>query len=291
MRNMGLWAVAVLGFVLGCENDPYAEKRADRTEAIAERLREEIGAEIQSLGSHPWAGMYRYGNDLSDNVVMLLAPHSGVLFERRGCLGLYGRNYGTIIQNKDRLRLSFTCANKRDGLQGIADELLVVPWGERTYLVPADDVVGFCNAVNSGQEPRPSADFGGYLLRDGDGAKKVVGLPDVPSEFKPYLLAQPVKVEVIGVGDPEGADDGSEDSRVTLKGGKNRGLLPGMELYAVQSSVSFGYGRATITKVAEERSEAILNYLHYKKMLRAQIGWNLSTRLPWYPGSVASSSP
>ena len=34
--------------------------------------------------------------------------------------------------------------NKREGFQGIAEEFVPIAWGDREYLVPADDIVGFC---------------------------------------------------------------------------------------------------------------------------------------------------
>ena len=83
-----------------------------------------------------------------------LAPKSGYVFEWHGCMGLYDRNYGAVTWTKDRLRLSFTLPNKREGFQGIDEKFIPVAWGDRKYLIPASDIVGFCNEVNAGDEPR-----------------------------------------------------------------------------------------------------------------------------------------
>ncbi len=39
--------------------------------------------------------------------------------------------------------------NRRQGFQGLAEEFLVAPWGERRYLIPPDRIIAFCNAVTT----------------------------------------------------------------------------------------------------------------------------------------------
>ena len=77
-------------------------------------------------------------------------------------MGLYDRNYGAVTWTNDSIRLSFTFENNRKGFQGIAPELIPVSWESREYLIPADEVVGFCNAINEGREPRKNI-HGAYL--------------------------------------------------------------------------------------------------------------------------------
>ena len=193
---------------------------------------------------------------------------------------MYDRNYGAVTWEKRRLRLSFTFANKREGFHGIAEEFIPVAWGDRKYLIPADDIVGFCNEVNDGSEPRKG--YGSYLMRQGDEKKEVKGLPAVPEKFKPYLLAHPIEVEIIGVGKyttrPSVGDWRFKDIPVTLNGGKKKGLLAGMKLHVVKPE--HVVESVEVKKVDEQRSEAVMTQIGEKEA-GPQIGWKLSTRCPW----------
>ncbi len=255
-----------------------SDKRSERANATAEKLRRTISEEIRTIGSHEWAGNYYYGDGQGVNAHLIVAPQSGYLFQWRGCLGLYDRNYGAITSDKGRLRLSFTFPNKRSGFQGIAEELIPIAWGNRMYLVPSDDIVGFCNHVNEGLEPRNRLS-GSYLLQVGDQKKKVTGFPNVPEQFKPYLLAHPVEAEITGVGEsttrPIASDWKYKDTPVTLSCGRNKGLLPGMRLYVIAPKIVLGF--VEVQKSNEGRSEAVTTQMG-RSIEGPQIGWKLSTR-------------
>jgi len=99
-------------------------------------------------------------------------------------------------------------------------ECLPVSWGERTYLIPREDVLGFCNAINQGSEPRNQPQ-GLIYLRADDWKKRVAGLPELPTEWMPYLLREPVLGTILEL--MEGGQ-----ARVDL--GSKVGIRPGMEL-------------------------------------------------------------
>src|SRR5262245_11234809 len=100
-------------------------------EQAANLKRDQIRAEVEKLGAHPWAGEYYAGDGLGVNTVVLLAPKAGYVFEWHGCLGLYDRNYGPVAEKDGKLSLSFTFENSREGFHGIAPELVPVSWGAR----------------------------------------------------------------------------------------------------------------------------------------------------------------
>jgi hypothetical protein len=257
-----------------------SDKHSAQAETTAKTLRLQIREEIKTLGNHVWAGEYYFGDGLGVNVSLIIAPKSGYLFEWHGCMGLYDRNYGAVTCIKGRLRLSFTFPNKRQGFEGIAEELVPIAWGDRKYLVPADGIVGFCNAVNDGSESRKGP-HGFYLLRRGDEEKEVKGFPPVPEKFRPYLLASPIDAEIVGVGKfttrPSVCDWKFRDTPVTLNRGKKQGLLVGMTLHVAEPDNVVE--SVTITKVDDERSEAVMTQMEEEKGPR--IGWKLSTRCPW----------
>jgi hypothetical protein len=258
------------------------DKHSEQADRKAKALRKTISEETKTLGNHEWAGEYYYGDGLGVNVSLMLAPKSGYLFEWHGCLGLYDRNYGAVTLKRGRLHLSFTFPNKRDGFQGIAEEFIPIAWGDRKYLIPSDDIVGFCNEVNDGSEPRQDP-HGSYLLRQGDWKKKVKGFPAVPQEFRSYLLIHPIEAEITGVGKsttrPSVCDWKFKDTRVTLNCGSKKGLRTGMRLHVVKPEGIFE--SVEVKKVDEEKSEAVLTQIGEGEA-GPRVGWKLSTRYPWH---------
>ncbi len=224
------------------------------------------------------------------NVSLSLAPKAGYVYEWHGCLGLYDRNYGTVEEKDGTLRLSFTFDHQREGHLGIAERLVPIAWGEREYLVPAKEIVGFCNEINEGSEPRKEV-HGMSLLRVGDEQKKVAGVPAVPKAFEPYLLSKPIETEIVGVGKPtttsSGGDVDKVTIRVTLKHGAKAGLLPGMRLHVIRpDGVS---DSIELEKVEEQQSVGVLTRYPIKGVVwgllslldkNPKVGWKLSTRSP-----------
>lgn len=225
----------------------------------AEKLRQTIRAEIQSLGDHEWAGEYGNGFGIS----VMLAPKSGFAYAVHGCCGLVDVNHGYVDEYAGKLCLTFIFQNERHVLD---DVLIPVAWGPRRYLIANDKMIDFCNAVNGDGFARMSTLS---LLTCRDESKVPVGLPTVPEEFERYLLSQPVETEIIGVGTRS-----EERAVVNLNRGKKHGLLPGMELYVVDPA---DVQLAKITRVDEEQAEAIIERILGDEP-PPQVGWKLSTR-------------
>ena len=256
-------------------------KYTDTAEKTAHQLRDRILAAANALPNHPWAGEYYCGDGLGVNVSLLLAPEAGFVFEWHGCLGLYDRNYGAIAETNGRIHLSCTFKNERKGFQGFAEEFIPVPWGERRYLIPADDMVGFCNKVNDGTEPRDDG-HGFYLLRAGDENKAVSGFPVLPDEYGRYLLTNPIVAEITDVLSattrPSVCEWRFKDTTVILNAGRNRGLLEGMELHVATPANLVE--SVVVTKVEETTAEAVMTQTGEDRR-GPENGWQLSTRCPW----------
>ena len=260
-------------------------KFSTNSQQVAESKRRTILAEIEKLPNHQWAGEYYAGDGLGVNTSFVAAPDSGFVFEWHGCVGLYDRNYGAVAWTNDRIRLSFIFENDREGFEGIAPELTPVSWGPRHYLIPADAFVAFCNEINQGQEPR-SDSHGTYLLRRGDEKKAVSGFPEVPEQYRKYLLANPVESMIIAVGqytiDPGVAGWISKEISVTLNAGTHQGLGVGMELVITEPANLMESVR--ITRTEETRAEAVVVQLRDGEP-RPKVGWRLSTRAPQHENS------
>jgi hypothetical protein len=226
-----------------------------------------IQTEIKFLFDHDWAGDYFLGDGLG-NISLLLAPESGYALVKSGDLGLWVYYYGAVSETNGRIRLAVN--NKRifgNGMkmyEGIAEEFIVIPWGSRKYLVPADNMIGLCNAVNEGVEPRKSV-FGRFLLRRGDEKMQVHGFPNIPQEFRGYLLEKPIEGEIVAVGAPETRSKECEPLKfiVTLNVGKEQGLLPGMELYLSYNPDNI-FRPVRIIKVEDEKSEGVITQAREK---------------------------
>jgi hypothetical protein len=257
-----------------------AEHTDAETNQIATERRNQIMAELAGLSGEPeWAGEYYEGDGLGENVTLILSPKAGYLFEWRGCLGLYGHNYGAVTAANDTLHLAFTLENRR-GTGGIAEEFTPVAWGDRQYLIPSNDIVGFCNQVNAGWEPRDDM-HGRYLLRRGDEAKKVAGWPKLPPQYEAHLLKLPVEAKITQIGKvttrPSVSDWNFRDTVVVLDTRNPDRLRVGMELHVVYPEHIVESAR--ITKIEGSTAEAIM--IQMESELAPLVGWKLSTSPPW----------
>lgn len=255
-------------------------KHSTQAQQTAKARGEEIRAEIQKLGAHDWAGEYYMGDGLGVNTSLVVAPAAGYVFEWHGCLGLYDRNYGAVTWKEGRLALSFTFPNIRKGFRGIAPELVPIKWGTRRYLISSDAVIGFCNEVNQGGEPRNEV-HGQFLLRKGDEKEKVKGFPELPEQYRPFLLLKPVEARITAVGPyitrPSIVDWKFKDTPVTLDAEAKKGLRVGMELVVTQPDE---VESVTLTKAEEDHSEGLMTQAGEEEP-GPKVGWRLSTQAPW----------
>lgn len=280
MRSHVVWGavvlVAVSGFGVWADERERQPKFSEQAEKTAQALRQAIREEIKTLGKHPWAGEYYAGDGLGMNITLCLAPKAGHVFEWHGCLGLYDRDYGAVGWSEGRLRLSLTFTRNRKSLP-IAEEMSLVPWGDREYLIPVGEIVEFCNSVNDGAEPRTTR-RGLHLLRVGDEAKAVEGFPAVPEAFKPYLLTRPIDAKITGVVGmterPSKEKVKVRDVSIILNRGKSDGLLVGMGLHVIEPAYAFG--PVYVTKVYASQAEATMTQVGEKEQPR--VGWKVSTR-------------
>jgi len=245
----------------------------------------QIRAELQAIPLHPWAGQYYHGDGLGMNISVALAPESGIVYTWRGCLGLYEFDHGTVVETgKNRLRVQFQ--NKRaPGLfSGTSPELVVVPWGDRRYLIPAEKMMDFVCAVNLGREPRSTAG-GWFLLRGDDNTKKVRGKPKLAKKFARFILQRPVEAKITAVEKPvieEGASGSTRQVmvKVTIDRGKSHGIFPGMELALVVEPPLFSLVGGRVVAVRDKTAIVALTVLlsTQEEAFEPRVGWRLSTR-------------
>lgn len=292
MDRPSVFVAAVGGLLLGAhlfaQDVGQQRKQSRETEAAWKRQEAKIDAELADLKEHPWAGQYYFGDGLGVNARLKLAPKSGVVFIWTGCLGVYDRNYGKVIEDNGLIKLALSLPNDRQGFQGVATELAPVIWGPRHYLISVEELPAFCSAVNSGLEPREGT-HGLYFLRAGDESKSICGQPEIPPQFRGYLLKTPVNATIQSVTAtvlrPGLIKDMSfRETTVLLTSDQPELLKPQMELHVIDESVV--PARATITSVDGKRIEASISQIITAEVNEPapKVGWKLSTRAPWRTG-------
>lgn len=245
--------------------------------ADSETRTKKIREELRRYNGDDWAGDYYFGDGLGVNVSLVLAPKSGFVFSWHGCVGLYDINYGDVAFTNGTIRLLFKYPNKREGFEGIAPVLLPVRWGERHYLIDADHVVDFTNAINAGTEPRPSSWFGGsFLLRRGDESKAVTGEPNLPNEFLSYILPKPIKANASV--ESSRIEHSRRMTYVNVDVGRVDGVKEGMKLY-VSSPSSGILDTFVVTKVGEHSATAAITTARACRSCSRSSDWKLSTKL------------
>lgn len=278
-----------VAFVNASCQQPAAKQtdRADKFTAEAEAAwsahAAKIKDEIEANPQHPWAGWYYYGDGMGVNASLGLAPRSGFVFKWTGCIGVYDRNYGDVqLAHDGSIILSPNFENDRRGLQGVGLELIPIPWEQRRYLVPVDEVARFCNAVNNGNEPRNER-FGFFFLRNGDHEKPVTGPPSLPEKYQALLLAAPIVAEIVSV-ELARIEEGVAGIRfhrtnATLKSTGPAKLAPGMSLQVAEPSDFQCMGKAEVQSVGDDTEEVLITQSVNDRFppLPPAVGWKLAT--------------
>lgn len=259
--------VALTLLLLGAQD---VDRLGPEAEAVAKTRLAKINAEAAKLKDHPWAGHYFMGDGLGLNIDLTLAPDSGFVYEWRGCLGLYDRNWGKVTRTDKGLELAFELPNAKSGIR-LPSTLVPVRWGKRVYLVSADDIVDFCNEVNAGDEPRAEP-HGSVLLRVEKELPPAEGRPEVPAEFRPWLLDRPIRAALAAPQEWKDEGKGRWGLRVTLGAGTADGVRKGMAFH-------WSYHVARVTTVAEKSCEAELStYSESERPQAPAAGTEFSTR-------------
>ncbi|MDI9239153.1 hypothetical protein QLQ15_09545 [Lysobacter sp. LF1] len=227
--------VAVAAATLTCPSvraGSESGRKLDDVQALVEARQQAVDAELKQLGPHAWAGEYYEGDGLGSNTTLSLAPRSGVAATLRGCLGLYRANLGSIESASQGL-LRFRFDVPRDaGTLGFPEELQLVRWGARRYLIAPSSMQDFVNAMHGGSEPRITA-YGRFLLAKGDEGKPVQGLPGLPERYLAAIRSEPLEAGVLRVERVSAARHGEfceKRYRITLNRGALDGLAAGVEL-------------------------------------------------------------
>ena len=268
--------LGVIGSILAVRNANLSGSR----HTMIEKKRLKIENEIAQLKDHPWAWRYDRGSKVF-GVSLTLAPENGFADT---CYGTWSQRfqednrYGTVDWNGNIVKLTYAFDLEDSGFDRCASEYKPIRWGERHYLIPSDEIVQFCNAVNSRDEPRNCV-RGHYFLRWGDEKKEAKGKPELPEKYMPYLLDEPVDATIVSVKDIRRNGNG-QIATIIVNKGKKDGLLPDMELWSIMENEHI-LVKVTLTRIDETQSEGEFDYQGYHFVLVPIEDWQLSTCPRW----------
>jgi hypothetical protein len=143
------------------------------------------------------AGEYYLGNGRGTNHSLSVLSDGRYSFVSSGCTGVHHRESGFVHETEGRYVLSpnepSASAFKRD--------FILIGWGQRHYLIPADEMQELRDAIIEGREPRDDM-HGRFYVRLPIASAE--GLPDSPPErardlIKGVLLGRVIEVSAAGL--------------------------------------------------------------------------------------------
>jgi hypothetical protein len=252
------------GAVIDPRNPKVKHPNVRLHRVVKAELKDDRQAEIFVFGEFFRRCSLVFYGDKFDALRSWLAPcsHATPCFEAK---------HGSVTESGGVLRLhvegqEILRGRNAEANNWLAHNLIRVNWGQRQYLVDAEQRMAFCNAVNQGKEPRES-EFGDFALAKGQEKIAVSGLPNLPAPWAEYLLKTPVRCEVTEL---------LPDLKAKINVGRNEGLKVGMELVP---TVEYLFSEMEIVSVDAQESVIRTKYPdgRYRKI---RVGDVVSTRRP-----------
>jgi hypothetical protein len=166
--------------------------------------------------------------------------------------GRYSRFHGYCTRTGDRESgyvrlLAGHClllpAGPSDASPGVERDFLPVRWKDRRYLVPADRMQEFCDAIIEANEPRPETAMPEHFLVRSPAAQ-ADGIPELPEPWDAYLRENLVIGKIVEVTDNNrlkldlGSADGIEKGDVLAVQGEGRWRVRYIRVESVQDRSS-----------------------------------------------------
>ncbi len=203
-----------------------------------------------TLTTKELGGDYYFGDGLGVNCSLKLSPADTFGFQWHGCMGLYDQNEGKFEIEKGILILYPEKPNERKGFQGTATRFFIIDWSGRIYLVPEEELLDFCNAINQGREPRRGVFRGNFYIKKGDDTKPIKGWPTLPGNWNEYLLQTPIHGRVTSV-------QNKREGAVNM--GSRHGLKTGMVVTA-RDRKNRRFSQLVVKSVDTESAKVELKY-------------------------------
>ncbi len=231
------------------------EELRSRSQAIEEELKQPLNVE--------WAGAYESGDIGFSGVSLLIAPKHGFVRSRYSDLSpepLPSFDFGEVSMGEDGiLRLT--------GTRGYlaSKEFFFVPWGERHFLVPVEEIRAFVNVVNAGCDQVTDARQLVSLKfpsKEGEFRKRLFGIPKLPAAFANLILKSPIKAVMKTVGGrtltkySPTSSLWSRTTKITIDRGHSDGVWEGMYFFLISKDGSKVIGNAIVKTVSAHSADA-----------------------------------
>jgi hypothetical protein len=222
--------------------------------AEAPQRKAEILEEIERLGEHSWAGVYRTNSRWPNEIA--IAPEAGFTLHHTtwcgNCRGYDG--FGTVAVDDGSLLKVRLELEQPDDLSrywpGFDDTLYFVPWGDLQFVVPESRMESFCAQVandydlpsfpfrHTGRLSEFSRHAGERATFKMEPRPKPPGKPQVPRHYQHLISDDPIACRIVALIElrrrPEiDGTDGVEayDAVYSIDAGTDDGLAIGMHLF------------------------------------------------------------
>ncbi len=271
----------VMGRQEGMPSDQGQVSR-DSSDAFYEEIaprRSMIETDLKTGQHKPWESTFYDGSPTRG------FARGWIISLKRGYVSTTRRlDMGSVKNEGNRIALVSEAPRNAWGLMPL--EYVVVPWDQQVFLVEPDQLLAFCNDVNSGRLRRCTP-AGRYLLRVKDFDKeRPTGLPKVPTPYKEYLLRRPITGSVVKAGEEKqdvavrGEKRLMSGTSLTLSVGKKDGVRTGMQFYPERDSETAGFSSFFVISLAERQCELL--QCRDDRKDQAKIGLRLTTADPFY---------
>lgn len=249
------------------------EPISDELYSIVEQRASEIKEELKESGGNEWAGTYLAGDH--HPTVFLWSPENGfVVTSSLHTFSPSWVNFGKISFANTKLKIFPELVKDQKSSHIMSTEFVPVLWGKQHFLIAPDELTSFAVAVHSGSE----AQIVNYFAKAEDSRKTRRGLPNLPREYRKYLVMRPVAARIVAIGKEEDL----WRRQITIDRGSDNGVIEQMILYHLEKSGN--YMKIRIDKVSRTTSTATVYGLGTVGSADTdsdpKLGWSFSSRLP-----------
>lgn len=259
---------------------------------------DKVKEELAALKSpHSWAGVY-HGPGAMSPTSLYLAPSGRYCVVTFWDMGGQETGYcGRLTLEGGIFREGFWSRTK-NGEHYDGPPYVRISWAARKYLVPEKRILDFINAVNGFREPRHGGGVftgGNGFLLSGGADILVVGAPEVPAQYRSFLLPKPLLTTAVDIssrtniitrqGRYEDEDCGAE---ARFGAGASSGVFVGMSLHAQTSDVQ---AEALVKEVWVSSSAGRIKQDDCDKTDPIPVGTRFSSRPEWSFNDTLSTEP
>lgn len=260
--------------LLPTEHDLRINALEPDIEQHAKLVREELTSLDRSTlpeghWAREWAGNYYLAGFGGTETWISIAPKGGVVYTRGNAHGLIDGNYGVISEvYPDGVQVNLITDASKSTYGFMSRRLFFAKWGDRKYLIPESQMLGFVKAYNDGGIARRGSMGALRALSDGEVKPSMrdplpEGVPQLSEPYAKLLVAEPLHATVTAAARPERVavtrDMARTECAFEMNVESNRAYKAGDQLLL---NIEERLGVCTITKVDGSHVMASCTIIH-----------------------------